>query len=382
MSFSARRSQAFRPTAAVVVGFLLASAGLFEGSASGQSNVRKTTLGTTGGKPVELYILTNADGLEVQVMTYGATLTRVRVPDRSGRPDDVTLYLDTVDNYLAGHPLFGSVVGRYANRIDRGGFAIDGVEYKLAAGKTGVHIHGGKEGFQRLVWDAVPIREESAVGVVLTHTSPDGHEGYPGKLDVTVTYKLTDDNELVMDYKAVTDKPTQVNLTNHAYWNLAGAGSGDVLDHVLILNADHFLPTDDRKIPLGELKPVAGTPMDFTAAKSIGSRIADVPGGYDHCYVLNKAEGERLSLCARVEEPKSGRVMEVYTTQPGVQLYTANGLSSKLGADGFRYGPHHGFCLETQHYPDSPNKPQFPSTLLRPGQTYHEVTVHKFYLRD
>jgi aldose 1-epimerase len=341
-------------------------------------NVRNTTLGTVDGRPVELYVLTNAGGIEVEVMTYGATMTRVRVPDRNGRLDDVALYLDTLDDYLAGHPLLGSVVGRYANRIDRGGFTIGGVEYKLAAGKNGVHIHGGKEGFQRLVWSAMPIREENAVGVVFKHTSPDGHEGYPGTLDVQVTYKLTNANELVLDYTAATDKPTHVNLTNHVYWNLAGAGSGDVLGHELTLNADHCLAADDRKVPTGEILPVAGTPMDFTRPMTVGSRIDQVPGGYDHCYVLNKTAGERLSLCAKVVESKTGRAMEVYTTQPGVQLYTAGGMSSKLGAAGLSYGSRHGLCLETQHYPDSPNKPQFPTTLLRPGETFHEVTIYKF----
>ena len=312
-------------------------------------------------------------------MTGVQTCALPILPDRHGNLDDVTLYLDTLGEYLEGHPLFGSVVGRFANRIAGGSFTIDGVEHKLFAGRSGNHIHGGKVGFQKLVWDAVPIREANSVGVVLSLVSPDGDEGYPGKLDVKVAYKLTNDNELVMDYTAVTDKPTHVNLTNHAYWNLAGAGSGDVLDHQLMLNANYYLPTDEQKIPLGNLAPVRGTPMDFTKPKTLGSRIDQVPGGYDHCYVLSKGPNERLSLCARVVEPKSGRVMEVYTTQPGVQLYTANGLSSRFGAGGFSYGPHHGLCLETQHYPDSPNKPQFPTTVLRPGETYHEVTVHKFY---
>lgn len=341
--------------------------------------VEKTAFGKTPeGEQVDLYTMTNANGVTVKVMTHGATLISVEVPDRHGKFANVTLYLDSLKDYLGGHPLFGSTVGRYANRIAGAKFTLDGATYMLSPNAGKNHIHGGRKGFQNLVWEAHRIRSRDSVSVELSHTSPDGHEGYPGRLEVKVTYFLTNDNELRIDYFARTDKPTHINLTNHAYWNLAGAGSGDVLDHVLMIDADRYLPSDSAKIPSGELKSVKGTPMDFTEPQTIGSRIAQVPGGYDHCYVLNKKPEELLPLAARVVEPKSGRVMEVYTTQPGVQLYTANGLSSRLKGGGRSYGPQHALCLETQHYPDSPNKPQFPSTVLRPGETYRELTVHKF----
>jgi aldose 1-epimerase len=331
------------------------------------------------GTKVDLYTLTNALGLEVKVMTYGATMTSVEAPDRRGNLANVTLYLDTFEDYLRGHPLFGSVVGRYANRIAGAEFNLDGVEHHVTPNAGKNHIHGGRQGFQKLVWDAAPIRTEKAVGVALTHTSPDGHEGYPGTLAVKVVYELNDDNELKMEYTATTDKPTVVNLTNHAYWNLGGAGSGDVLNHVLTLNSDHYLKADRQKIPTGEIRSVKGTPMDFTKPHAIGSRIEEVEGeNYDHCYVVNKAPDDELSLVAKVVEPKSGRVMEVHATKPGVQLYTARGLSDKFKSADGAYGPYHGFCLETQHYPDSPNKPQFPSPVLRPGEAYRHVTVHKF----
>jgi len=331
------------------------------------------------GTQVDLYALTNTSGLEVKVMTYGATMTSVRVPDRHGNFANVTLYLDTFDDYLRGHPLFGSVVGRYANRIGGAKFALDGTEYKLTPNARQNHIHGGRKGFQKLVWDAAPIRSEGAVGVELSHTSPDGHEGYPGTLAVKVVYELNNDNELKMEYTATADKPTVVNLTNHAYWNLAGAASGNVLDHVLKLNAECYLPTDAAKVPTGEIRSVKGSVMDFTKPQTIGARIEAVEGqNYDHCYAVNKTPRKHLTMCAKVVEPKSGRVMEVYTTKPGVQLYTAKGLNDRFKAADGAYGPYHGFCLETQHFPDSPNKPSFPSAVLRPGETYEHVTIHKF----
>ncbi len=346
-------------------------------AAGGPASVEKSTIGQTpDGTEVDQYTLTNASGLEVKVLTYGAMLTTVRVPDRKGNFESVTLYLDPAKDYLSRRTVLGSVIGRYANRIAGARFTLDGSEYKLSANAGRNHIHGGSNGFHTLVWKAAPIRDAEGVGVRLTHTSPDGHEGYPGTLDVEVTYRLTGDNRLKMEYVARSDKPTHVNLTNHAYWNLAGAGSGDVLDHVLMLNADRYLPADKARIPTGELKPVKGTPMDFARPKTIGSRLDQVEGrNYDHCYVLNKTAGERLSLAARVVEPKSGRVMEVYTTQPGVQLYTG-GIRLKTGR--LTYDRYHAVCLETQHFPDSPNRPQFPSTALRPGETYRQLTVHKF----
>lgn len=361
------------------VGWLAATAGPALRAAEG-GRVEKSSVGKTpDGTEVQQYTLTNSRGLQVQVLTFGATITAVKVPDRHGKLANVTLFLDSFDDYLRGHPLFGSVVGRYANRIAGARFTLDGVEYPLTANAGENHIHGGRRGFQRIVFDAAALPDGNTAGVVLSHTSPDGHEGYPGTLDVKIVYSLSNDNRLRMEYTARTDKPTHVNLTNHAYWNLAGAGSGDVLGHVLMLQADRYLPADRRKIPLGNLKSVRGTAMDFTRPMSIGSRIEQVEDrNYDHCYALNKLPGKRLSLAARVVEPKSGRVMEVYTTQPGVQLYTARGLSDRFTAGGVPYGPYHGFCLETQHFPDSPNRPSFPSTVLRPGETYHQVTIHKF----
>lgn len=330
------------------------------------------------GTVVDRYTLKNANGLKVAVMTYGATLTSVETPDRNGRLTNVTLSLESFPDYLAGHPFFGSVAGRFANRIANGQFTLDGIQYKLATNNGPNHLHGGRKGFDKAVWKAEPVQGEGFVGVVFTHVSPDGDEGYPGTVKASVTYTLNSANELRMEYSATTDKATPINLTNHAYWNLAGAASGDVLGHALMVNADRCLPVDEALIPLGDLASVKGTPMDFTHAQAIGSRISQVKGGYDHCYVLNQRKPGELTLAARVVEPKSGRVMEVYTTQPGVQLYTGNFLNGKLKADGVVYQKHHGFCLETQHFPDSPNRPEFPSTILRPGQTYHEVTVHKF----
>lgn len=344
------------------------------------ATVQKSDFGQMpDGAPIQLYTLTNASGMRATVMNYGATLTSVQVPDRDGRLDNVTLYLDTSEDYLRGHPLFGSVVGRYANRIANARFRLDDVLYELTANAGDHHIHGGREGFQRLLWKAEPVQREQAVGVRLTHSSPDGHEGYPGKLDVTVLYEVTDDNHLRMEYWAVTDRPTVVNLTNHAYWNLGGAHAGEVLGHVLTLNADAYLPADQQKIPTGEIRAVDGTVMDFRQPRPIGERIQQVEDkNYDHCYVLNKPTDERLAFAARVVHPPTGRVMEVFTTQPGVQFFTASFLSDRFRGGGKPYGPYHGFCLETQHYPDSPNRPHFPSTVLRPGEEYHELTVHKF----
>ncbi len=341
--------------------------------------INKQLFGTTrDGKTVDLYTLTNAQGMTVKVMTYGATLIGVEVPDRAGRHVNVTLHLDSFAGYASGHPCFGSICGRYANRIAKGRFTLDGVEYTLATNNGPNHLHGGKVGFDKAVWKAELKEQADSVSVALAYVSREGEEGYPGALTATVTYTLAADNELKMEYTAETDRPTVVNLTNHAYWNLAG--SGDILGHELTINADGYLPVDETQIPLGELRPVDGGPMDFRQPMTVGSRIAQVSGGYDHCYVLNKAAKGQLSLAARVFDPKSGRLMVVHTTEPGVQLYTANGLNlSKPG--GAHYGKHYGLCLEAQHFPDSPNQPQFPSSVLRPGQTYKQLTVHKFSLK-
>ena len=334
------------------------------------------------GTQVDLYTLTNANGLEIQVMTHGATIISVKTPDRDGRLANITLFLDTFDDYLRGHPLFGSVVGRFANRIGGAKIAIDAVEYPLTPNAGKNHIHGGRDGFQKKVWDARAVQRPGMAGVEMRLLSPDGDEGYPGTLQVTLRYELSDEDELKIEYTATTDKPTVVNLTNHAYWNLAGAGSGNILGHTLTLDADAYLPTDEHKVPTGEIRRVKDTVMDFTTPRAIGGRIEQVEGeNYDHCYVLNKRPGQPLSLAARVAEPTSGRVMEVWTTKPGVQFFTARFLSGRWQAGGRPYAPYDGFCLETQHFPDSPNKPHFPSPVLRPGEVYHHVTLHKFSVR-
>lgn len=364
------------PAAAWVV---LASMMIHASGASAQE-IGETPWGQTpDGGSVTLYTLSNANGLAAMVTNYGATLVTVRTPDREGRYEDLTLHLDSLEDYLKGHPLFGSVVGRFANRIEGAAFTLDGKRYELTPNAGENHIHGGRRGFQSAVWDAAVQREADRVGVKMTHTSPDGHEGYPGEVTAAVSYVLTNDNELIMGYEAETTKPTHVNLTNHAYWNLAGAGTGDALDHIVTINADFYLPSHPDKIPTGEVRSVEGTPMDLRGPARLDSVIQEVEDqNYDHCYVLNKREPGELSLAARVEHEATGRAMEVYTTQPGVQFYTAKGLRSNLSAGGRPFGPYHGICLETQHFPASPNRPHFPSTVLRPGETYRETTVHRF----
>ena len=346
--------------------------------------VAKTSYGRLpDGTKIDLVTLTNAHGLEVKIMTYGATLISVKTPDREGRLSNITLYLDTFDDYLRGHPLFGSVVGRYANRIAGAKFAIDGVAYPLTPNAGKVHIHGGGNGFQKKVWQAALLPQADAAAVEFTLTSPDGDEGYPGTLHVKLVYSLNNDNELKLEYTATTDKATVVNLTNHAYWNLAGAGSGDILGHILTLHADAYLPADEQKVPTGEIRSVKGTVMDFTEPHLIGARIKDVEGeNYDHCYAVNQRPGAALLPAAHVVDPTSGRVLDVWTTKPGVQFFTARFLTNKWKGGGRPYGPYHGFCLETQHFPDSPNRSNFPSPIIRPNETYHHVTVYKFSVQD
>jgi aldose 1-epimerase len=313
-------------------------------------------------------------------MTYGAILVSLKVPDRAGVLADVNLGFDTLAGYLGAHPYFGAIVGRYGNRIAKARFAIDGVEYSLAANNNGNSLHGGLKGFDKVVWSAEAIQVADGVGLRMTYLSKDGEEGFPGNLAVTVVYMLTNANELTIDYEAVTDKATPVNLTNHAYWNLKGEGNGDVLGHILRLEADRITAVDSAAnlIPTGEILPVAGTPFDFTTPHAIGERIGRVEGGYDHNFVL-KSGGGTLALAARVEEPGSGRVLEIWTDQPGIQLYTGNFLDGTvIGKGGQAYRKHFGFCLETQRFPDSPNHPNFPSTILEPGRTYRTTTVHKF----
>ncbi len=339
---------------------------------------------TREGQAVELYTFSNAQGMEVRAMTYGGIILSLKTPDRTGKLDDVTLGFDTLDPYLATHPYFGALIGRYGNRIAKGKFKVDGKEYKLAVNNGPNSLHGGLKGFDKVVWQAESFDKPEGVGVVFRYTSADGEEGYPGTLQTKVTYTLTDKNELIFDYHATTDKATPVNLTNHAYFNLAGAGTRDVLDHQMMINADHFTPVDSTLIPTGELKSVEGTPFDFRKPTAIGARIEakdqqiKYGPGYDHNYALNK-QGAGLTLAARVSEPTSGRVMEVSTTEPGVQFYTGNFLDGTLtGKGGHVYKRRFGFCLETQHYPDSPNQPNFPSSILKPGETYTSRTVYAF----
>jgi aldose 1-epimerase len=337
---------------------------------------------TPDGAQVDVYTLSSPSGIQAKVMTYGATLIALETPDRNGKIENITLSLEKLDAYVAGHPFLGSVAGRYANRIAKGKFTLDSVQYTLPTNNGPNHLHGGLKGFDKVVWKAKPVQGKDSVGVELTYTSADGEQGYPGKLTAKVVYTLTNDQQLKMEYTATTDKATVVNLTNHTYWNLGGVKAGNILGHELMLNANRYLPVDDTLIPIGELRAVKGSPMDFTEPKAIGARIEQVKGGYDHCYVLNKqAGGASLSLAARVVEPKSGRVMEIFTTQPGIQFYSGNFLDGSLKPYGVSYTKHYGFCLETQHFPDSPNRPEFPSTVLRPGQTYSQLTVHKFSVK-
>ncbi len=330
------------------------------------------------GAIVDSYTLNNGRGLKARLMTFGASLLSLEVPDRTGRPSDVVLGYDSLDGYTKKNPYFGSTVGRFANRIGRGRFVLDGVEYTLAKNEGENHLHGGLKGFDKAVWKAEPIRLKDAVGIKFAHSSPDGEEGYPGNLFCAVIFSLSDQDELRIGYEAVTDKPTPINLTHHSYFNLAGQGSGDILGHELTINAEGFTPVDEGLVPTGEIKPVQNSPLDFRTPNAIGSRIARVKGGYDLNYVL-RGNGAGLSLAARVFEPSSGRIMEVLTTEPGLQLYTGNFLDGTIvGKSGKVYNKYSGLCLETQHFPDSPNRPNFPSTILRPGQKYESLTVYKF----
>jgi len=343
-------------------------------------NIHTESFGKTPeGEEVSLYTLTSAKGLRARIMNYGAIIVSVEVPDRYGKLDDVLLGYDSLDKYIQRGGCAAAVIGRYANRIGGAKFVLDGVEYKLAANNGPNHIHGGRKGFDKMVWkEEQATASEDKAWVTLSYLSKDGEEGYPGNLTCAVTYTLTNDDELRIDYTAETDKKTVVNLTNHAYWNLAGQGNGDVLGHELTINANRFTTVDKGLIPTGITVSVTDTPLDFLAPKTIGARIRQLGNGYDHNYVLNGAPGE-LKLCAAVHEPTTGRVMEVRTTEPGVQLYTANHMNGSIvGKGGKAYVKHAAFCLETQHYPDSPNKPDFPSTVVEPGRKFTSQTIHKF----
>lgn len=344
-----------------------------------QMNVTSKPFGTApGGKQADIYTLTNDKGVEVKITNYGGIVTSLKVPDRNGDFSDVVLGYDTLDEYVKDNsPYFGALVGRYGNRIAGGTFTLEGKQYTLARNNGPNHLHGGNKGFDKVLWDAQPVRRPGTVGVKLTYLSRDGEEGYPGNLSCEVVYELTGENELKINYRAVTDKTTVVNLTHHSYFNLAGHDSGDILSHELMINAGHYTPVDETLIPTGQIKTVDATPMDFRKPVAIGSRIDQVTGGYDHNYELDKAGGG-LTLAARVREKSSGRVMEVWTTEPGIQFYSGNFLDGTQKGKGVVYEKYAGFCLETQHFPDSPNRPQFPSVVLKPSQEYSQTTVYKF----
>jgi aldose 1-epimerase len=360
--------------------------------AGGRTDVTRAAFGRTpAGEQAEVFTLTNPHGLAVRAAEYGGTIVSLSVPDRDGNMADVVLGHDSLEEYIEDSNYFGAIIGRFANRIANGRFALDGKTYRLATNNGPNHLHGGRTGFDRLVWRAAPFCTDNAAGIALSHTSPDGEEGYPGNLDVGVMYTLTDRNELVVDFLATTDQATPVNLTQHSCFNLTGDGAGDILGHLLRINADLMTPVDEKLIPTGEMAQVAGGPFDFSMLTAVGSRIAADDEqlrrgrGYDHNFVLNRGKEAGLVQAAQVVEPESGRTLDVYTTEPGLQFYSGNAIGSGDSANGRvtgkanrMYGPRAGLCLETQHYPDSPNQPGFPSTILRPGAQYRSRTVFAF----
>jgi aldose 1-epimerase len=353
-----------------------------------KGTLKTESYGIVGGKAVSLYTLTNRNGVEARITNYGGVLLSLKVPDRAGRLDDVVLGYDGVGDYVGGNPKYmGAIIGRFGNRIAGGRFTLGGVEYKLATNSGENHLHGGVKGFDQAVWSARPLKVRSGIALELSYLSRDGEEHYPGNLRARVTYTLTDRDELRIDYLATTDKDTIINLTHHSYFNLAGQGSGDVLQHQLTLWASRFTPVNASLIPTGELRSVKGTPMDFTRPTMIGARINEADeqlrlgNGYDHNFVIDGRQGA-LRRAAEVSEPSTGRVMEVWTTEPGVQLYTGNYLDdARPGKGGKAYKSRYGFCLETQHFPDSPNQKNFPTTVLRRGRAYRSTTVYKFSAR-
>jgi len=356
-------------------------------SAEKSNSMKKEPFGATPqGSPITLYTFSNAHGLEVRAINYGGVIVSLKVPDKNGHLDDIVLGLADLPAYIENKPYLGAIIGRYGNRIAGAQFKLDGATYKLAANNGPNSLHGGIVGFNHLVWDAQPFENEQGVGIVFTHTSPDGDEGFPGNLKAKVTYTLTAQDELIFDYEATTDKATPVNLTQHTYFNLAGEGRGDILSHHMMIHADRFTPVDKNLIPLGELRPVKGTPFDFTQPTAIGARINQneeqlvLGKGYDHNFVINGG-GKGMQPVARVHDPETGRVLEVFSTEPGVQFYTGNFLDGVAGKNGHVYKQRFGFCLETQHFPDSPNQAAFPSTILRPGETYKSRTSYKFSVK-
>jgi aldose 1-epimerase len=356
--------------------------------ANAQATVTKESFGkTAAGENVDLYTLRNVHGVEAKITNFGGIVVSLKVPDRNGKFDDVVLGFNDLENYLKPHPYFGALIGRYGNRIAKGRFTLNNVEYKLAVNNGENHLHGGIKGFDKVVWTGTDTKGKAGPAVVLTYLSKDGEEGYPGNLSVRVVYTLTNNNELKIDYSATTDKDTVTNLTHHSYFNLSGEGNGDILNHRVQISANRFIPTDAGSIPTGEIRQVAGTPFDFLTPNAIGTRINQddeqlkFGNGYDHTWVINGRAG-RMRPAATAYESSSGRVMEVWTTEPGMQFYTGNFLDGTLtGKSGKTYPRRSGFCFETQHYPDSPNKPSFPTTTLRRGATYRSSTIYRFKVR-
>lgn len=368
----------------LLIALVVAACAVPQVAGRARASVEKQPFGKTAdGTPVDLYVLTNAHGCVAKIMTYGATVTELWVPDKAGKLGDVVLGFDSLDGYLAGCPYFGAVVGRVANRIALGKFTLDGATYTLAINNGRNALHGGLKGFDKVVWSARVVRSSEGPSVEFSYLSKDKEEGYPGNLRVAVVYTWTDSNALKIEYRATCDKATPINLSNHSYFNLAGAANDGILRHRLMIAADAYTPVDSGLIPTGEIAPVKGTPLDFTRPQRIGARIAQLVGspvGYDHNFVLRPGTG--LRLAAAVDEVTSGRHMDMLTTEPGVQFYSGNFLDGTIkGKGGVVYNQHHGFCLEAQHYPDSVNHPNFPSTILRPGKVYRQTTVYEFSTR-
>jgi aldose 1-epimerase len=368
---------------------LLTSRALAGATLQTSSTLKKSFGKTPDGRPVELYVLTNKSGAEVSITNYGGAVVSLKVPDRNGKLADVVLGYDTAEGYVNDKSHFGGIIGRYGNRIAHAQFVLDGKTYTLAKNNGDNTLHGGVKGCDKALWEAKILSAKGAQSLKLSYLSKDGEEGFPGNLKVTVIYTWTDANALMIEYSATSDKPTVLNLTNHSYFNLAGQGSGNILGHVLMIQADKFTPVNASLIPTGELRDVAGTPFDFRKATAIGARIdqgdeqLELGGGYDHNFVIRRSTDAGVSLAARVVEPSSGRVMEVWTTEPGVQFYTGNFLDGKVpGKGGATYAKRSAFCLETQHYPDSPNKPAFPSVALEAGALYHTITTYKFSVEN
>lgn len=363
-----------KTTLMTIISMIVILVGLSSCGKAKEKNIKKEIFGTLStGEEVELYTLISSTGIKVKIMTYGGAIVSIETPDKKGTLEDVTLGFDNLSDYETHRVFFGALIGRYGNRIAEGKFSLGDNTYELATNNAPNHLHGGVKGFDRVVWTAEAVHNETEPGLKLSYLSVDGEEGYPGNLNVTVTYTLKGD-ELQLKYEATTDKATPINLTNHTFYNLAG--SGTILDHLLTIYAPAYTPVDSTLIPTGDIVDVAGTPFDFNTPTAIGACIDSVEGGYDHNYVL--AEGEGLKLASKLEDPKSGRFMEIYTTEPGLQFYSGNFLDGTQSKGEKVYNIHTGLCLETQHFPDSPNQPNFPSTILEPGETYQSTTIMKF----